>query len=166
MKARYLLIALVVVVVIIGGGLAILSANVDSFRPKIQSELQEKLNRPVNISQLGLRVFPLSIRVDGFSIGEDPSYHSPQPFAIASKVYVSAGLFSLITGNPKVEDVILDQPQIELIRNAQGKWNFSSLGSSSSSSGEQHEIHARQAADQRRAGGHYGCFASADAQYL
>jgi uncharacterized protein involved in outer membrane biogenesis len=135
MKARYLLIALVVVVLLVGGGLAVLSANVDRFRPKIQSELQTKLNRPVSIGHLGLRIFPLSIRVEGFSIGEDPSYRSAQPFAMASKVYVSAGLFSLITGNPKVEDVTLDQPQIELIRNAQGKWNFSTLGGSSSSSG-------------------------------
>lgn len=135
MKIRYFVVALVVIVVVIAIGIGLISANIDSFRPRIQAEMQEKLNRPVTLGHLGLRVIPLSIRVDGFSIGDDPSFHSAQPFATASKVYVSAGLFSLITGNPKVEDIVLDQPQIDLIRNAQGKWNFSSLGGASTSSG-------------------------------
>lgn len=134
MKIRYFVIALVVVVVILGGVLAYVAGNVDSFRPKIQAELQTKLNRPVTLGHLGLRVIPLAIRVDGFSIGDDASFGSARPFATAAKVYVSVGLFSLISGSPTVEDVMLDQPQIELIRNEQGKWNFSSLGGSSSTS--------------------------------
>ena len=31
-------------------------------------------------------------------------------------------------GNPEVKNIILDKPQIELIRNSAGVWNFSSLG--------------------------------------
>ena len=134
MKIRYVLIALAVVVVLLGAGFVYVSATIDNYRPKIQAELQQKLNRPVTLGHLGLRLIPLSIRIEGFSIGDDPSYGSAQPFAQASQVYVSASLFSLIGGSPQVEDVILDQPQIELIRNAQGKWNFSTLGGSSSSS--------------------------------
>jgi uncharacterized protein involved in outer membrane biogenesis len=132
---RILLIAVVAIVVILGGGIALLSSRVDSFRPKIQAELQQKLNRPVTLGHLGLQLFPLSIEVQGFTLGDDPSFASSQPFATASKVFVSAELFSLLSGNPQVNEVILDQPQIELIRNAQGKWNFSSLGNGSSSNG-------------------------------
>ena len=134
MKARYFLIALVVILLIAGGAVAYVSSNVDSFRPKIQAELQQKLKRPVTIGHLGLRLFPLSIKVEGFSIGDDPSFASAQPFALANQVFVSAGLFSLLSGNPQVKDIVLDQPQIELIRNAQGKWNFSTLGGSSGGS--------------------------------
>jgi AsmA protein len=132
---RYLLIALAAVVVIIAAGIAVLSGRVDSFRPKIQAELQDKLKRPVTLGHLGLKLFPLSIEIDGFSLGDDPAFASAQSFATASKVYVSAELFSLLGGNPQVKEVILDQPQIELIRNAAGKWNFSSLGGGTSSSG-------------------------------
>ncbi len=132
---RYLLITVAAVVVIVASGIAILSGRVDSFRPKIQAELQDKLKRPVTLGHLGLKLFPLSIEIDGFSLGDDPAFAPAQAFATASKVYVSAELFSLLGGNPQVKEVILDQPQIELIRNAAGKWNFSSLGGGSASGG-------------------------------
>ncbi len=132
---RYLLIAVVAIVVLVGAIFAFLSGRVDSFRPKIQAELQDKLKRPVMLGHLSLKLFPLSIEVDGFTLGDDPSFGSTAPFAAANKVFISAGLFSLLGGSPQVKDVTLDQPQIELIRNAQGKWNFSSLAGGSSSGG-------------------------------
>jgi uncharacterized protein involved in outer membrane biogenesis len=76
-----------------------------------------------------LRLLPFSVRVDGATIGESPAFHSGQPFAQASQVYVSVGLFSLIGGNPQVKAIELTQPHIEIIRNAQGVWNFSTIGS-------------------------------------
>ena len=42
----------------------------------------------------------------------------------------------MIRGNPEVKDLVLDKPQIELARNAAGVWNYSTLGSSSGSSGQ------------------------------
>jgi uncharacterized protein involved in outer membrane biogenesis len=89
----------------------------------------------VDIGHLSLRLLPLSIKVESLTIGDDPAFASGRPFAKAGQVFVSAGLFSLISGNPKVEDVTLEQPQIELIKNAAGKWNFSSLGGQSSNGG-------------------------------
>jgi AsmA protein len=125
------LIALVVVVVIAG---FIVAGRVDSYRPRVQAELQSKLNRPVTLGHLGLKLFPLSIRVDGLTIGEAPQFSTGRPFATANQVFVSASIFSLIRGNPEVKDLVLDKPQIELVRNPAGVWNYSSLGSSSSGS--------------------------------
>jgi AsmA protein len=135
MMKRYLLIAMVLVVVILGAGLAVLSGRVDSYRPRIQAELQEKLKRPVTLGHLGLKLFPLSIEIQGFTLGEDNGFASTHPFATADRVYVSAGLFSLLRGDPQVKQLILEQPRVELVRNAAGKWNFSSLGGGSQSSG-------------------------------
>ncbi len=106
--------------------------NVDKYRPRVQAEIQKKLDRPVTLGHLGVRLFPLSIRVDGLTIGEAPGFASPQPFATAKEVYVSASLISLVRGNPEVKDLNLDQPQIELIRNPAGVWNFSTLGGNTS----------------------------------
>jgi hypothetical protein len=125
------LIALVVVVVIAG---FIVAGRVDSYRPRVQAELQSKLNRPVTLGHLGLKLFPLSIRVDGLTIGEAPQFSTGRPFATANQVFVSASIFSLIRGNPEVKDLVLDKPQIELVRNPAGVWNYSSLGSSSAGS--------------------------------
>ena len=65
-------------------------AKVDSHRPKIQAELQEKLNRPVSLGHLSLKLFPLEIKVEGFSIGEAPTFPQGRPFATADAVFVSA----------------------------------------------------------------------------
>ena len=122
------LVALVVVVAV----LALLFIDVDKYRPRIQAELQAKLGRQVTLGHLHLHILPLSIRVDGLTIAEAPSFSSGRPFATAQNVSVSAGLLSLIRGNPDIKSVLLDRPQVELIRNASGVWNFSTLGAQNS----------------------------------
>ncbi|HEY1216178.1 MAG TPA: AsmA family protein [Bryobacteraceae bacterium] len=104
--------------------------NVNKYRPQIQAELQKKLNRPVTLGELSLRIIPFSIGVNGITIGEAPQFPSSRPFATADKVYASASLLSLLRGAPKLKDVTLDNPQIELIKNAQGVWNYSTIGQS------------------------------------
>jgi uncharacterized protein involved in outer membrane biogenesis len=118
-------IAIVVLIVVV---LAVILLNVDKYRPRVQAELQKKLDRPVTLGHLGLRLLPFSIRVDGLTIGEAPQFGSNRPFATAKQVYVSARLISLLRGNPEVKELNLDHPQIELIRNPAGVWNFSTIG--------------------------------------
>ena len=119
----------VVLLLVVGATLL----NVDHFRPKIQAELQTKLQRQVTLGQLHLRLIPLSLKVDSLTISESPAFSSSQPFATSQEVYASAGLFSLLSGNPKISELTLSKPHIELIRNAQGVWNFSTLGQSATS---------------------------------
>ncbi|MBV8553400.1 MAG: AsmA family protein [Acidobacteriaceae bacterium] len=104
--------------------------NVNKFRPRIQSEMQSKLNRPVTLGELHLHLFPLAIKVDGLTIAESPTFPSSRPFATAKEVYASASLMSLLHGEPQITDVTLDEPQIELIRNTAGIWNISILDGS------------------------------------
>lgn len=120
-------VAAIVILLVLGATLL----NVNRFRPRIQAELQAKLGRPVTLGELHLHLFPFAIKVDGLSIAESPAFPSSQPFATAQEVYASAGLLSLIHGNPKINDITLSQPHIELIRNPQGVWNYSTLGSPS-----------------------------------
>ncbi|MDQ2840758.1 MAG: AsmA family protein [Acidobacteriota bacterium] len=135
MRIRYIIITLVLLVVVLAAVVGLLAANVNKYRPRVQAELQQKLNRQVTIGNLGLRVIPLSIRADNVSIADAPAFADPRPFATARALYISVGLFSLIGGNPEVKDLTLDQPQIELIHNASGVWNYSTIGSSGSSGG-------------------------------
>jgi uncharacterized protein involved in outer membrane biogenesis len=130
MRLRTLVLAFLAVILVIAGAAAIFLGNIDRFRPRIQAEIQQKLNRPVSIGQLGLKLLPLQIKVDGLSIGESPAFPQGKPFATANEVFLSASLLSLLRGSPEVKSVVLDKPQIELIKNAAGVWNFSSLGGS------------------------------------
>lgn len=129
MRIRYIIIPVVALIVVGAAVLAYVAGNVDSYRPRVQAELQKKLGRQVTIGHLGLHLFPLSIRADGLTIAEAPDFHSSEPFATAKALYVSVGLFSLISGSPEVKNLILDKPQIELIHNSAGVWNFSTIGS-------------------------------------
>lgn len=128
MRIRTLLVALLAVVVVVAGAVGILLSRADGWRPRIQAELQAKLNRPVSIEHLSLKLLPLQIKLEGFKIGEAANFPQERPFATANTVFVSAGLLSILTGNPEVKNLTLDKPQVELIRNVAGVWNYSSLG--------------------------------------
>jgi AsmA protein len=130
-----LAIAVVTLVILLVLGASLL--NVDRFRPRVEAELQSKLDRAVKLGELHLHLFPFSIKADGLSIAEAANYPSPRPFATASEVFASADLMSLIKGAPQVKDLTLANPQIELIRNPEGAWNFSMLGHSAPSSSHQ-----------------------------
>lgn len=128
MRIRYIVIPVVVLIVAIVAVVAILAGNVDKYRPRVQAELQQKLDRQVTIGHLTLRLFPLSIRAENVTVTDSPAFQSPRPFATAKALYISVGLFSLLSGNPEVKELTLDQPQIELIHNSAGVWNFSTIG--------------------------------------
>src|SRR5947209_4717185 len=103
-----IVVAAIVILLVLGATLL----NVNRFKPRIQNELQAKLGRPVTLGDLHLHLLPFSIKVDGLSVGESPAFPSSHPFATAQEVYASAGLLSLIRGNPQINDITLSQPHI------------------------------------------------------
>ena len=80
---------------------------------------------------MSLGVFPLRVEVKDVTIGDDPSFGSKVPFAQVGELDVSIALLPLLSKNIEVESLELKQAKIEIIRNAQGIWNFSTAGSSS-----------------------------------
>ncbi|MBV9267237.1 MAG: AsmA family protein [Acidobacteriaceae bacterium] len=141
MRRLLIVLSIVVVVVVILLVLGASLLNVDHYRPRIEAQLQKTLNRPVTLGKLHLRLLPFSVTVDGLTIQESPAFPSSHPFATTKEVYISAGLLSLLRGEPDIKAVTLQQPQVELIRNSAGIWNVSDIGSknqqgSSSSSGQ------------------------------
>jgi uncharacterized protein involved in outer membrane biogenesis len=101
--------------------------NVEQYRGKIQAELQRRLNRPVSFGAMHLSLLPIAIQVDNAAIGEDPHFGTGK-FATVQRLDVHAKFFPLLHGDVEVSSVVLKQPHIELIRNAQGVWNFASIG--------------------------------------
>jgi uncharacterized protein involved in outer membrane biogenesis len=128
-KLGYVLLGLVVLLVIAALALPRL-VDVNSYRPRIQAELQQRLGRPVQLGTMHLRVLPLSIRVENIVIAEDPNYRTGRPFAQAPNLFVSARLWPLLHGSVEVSSLELERPAVELVRDAKGAWNFASLGQS------------------------------------
>src|SRR5580704_4974678 len=92
---RKLVIVVIVLVVIIVGALLALPhlIDVNQYRGQIQTELQQRLNRPVQLGELSLGVFPLRVEANNVTIGEDPSFHSNVPFAQVSQLAGRLELF-------------------------------------------------------------------------
>jgi uncharacterized protein involved in outer membrane biogenesis len=103
--------------------------DVNRYHDRIQAQLQQKLGRQVSLGKMHLKLIPFAFRVENAVIGEDPDFSKGNNFAQANELYVTAALMPLLHGDVQIKSLELRQPKIELIRNAEGVWNFSSLGS-------------------------------------
>ena len=101
--------------------------NVNSFRPRIESELSSTLGRRVTIGNLSLSILLGRVGVDNIAIADDPAFGTA-PFITAGRLKVGVELMPLIWSKQlKVTDITLEQPQITLLKTTTGKWNFSSI---------------------------------------
>src|SRR5215813_4168961 len=102
--------------------------DVNRYHARIQSELQKRLGRDVTLGEMKLKLLPPSLEVDNAVIAEDKSFNSTRPFAQTEKLAVSVQFWPLLRKELEVNSFELVRPHIEMIRNAQGVWNFASLG--------------------------------------
>jgi AsmA protein len=124
-------VAGIVVAVLIVIAIAVpLLVNVNSFRPQIESTLGTTLGRPVKVGNLSLGIFSGSVGADQLSIADDPKFSSA-PFIQAKSLQVGVELMPLIFSKQlNVTKIVIDHPDMTLLRNREGVWNFSSLGKS------------------------------------
>ncbi|MGO9083918.1 MAG: AsmA family protein [Candidatus Sulfotelmatobacter sp.] len=108
--------------------------NVNTFRPKLESELTDALGRQVKVGNLSLSLLSGGVTADDISIADDPEF-SKTPFVQAKALTVGVELIPLIFSKTlNVTDLTLNQPEINLVKSESGeKWNFSSLGAKSAS---------------------------------
>jgi len=125
------IIGIVVAVLIVVAIVVPFLVNVNAFRPQIESSLSSALGRPVKVGNLSLSIFSGSVEADQLSIADDPKFSSA-PFIQAKTLQVGVELLPLIFSKQlNVTHLRIEHPQIGLLRNREGVWNFSSLGSQS-----------------------------------
>jgi len=131
MKRALKIIGIVVAVILLVVIALPFLINVNSFRPKLESELSSALGRQVKVGNLSLSILSGSVSAEDLSISDDPAF-SKDPFIRAKALKVGVEVMPLIFSKIlHVTDVTLDRPEISLLRDAAGKWNFSSLGNKS-----------------------------------
>ena len=149
MKILKILGIVIAVIIVIAIALPFV-INVNMFRPQIQSELNAALGRQVSIGDLHLSILTGSVSVDDLAISDDPAF-SKQPFVRAKSLGVGVELIPLIFSKSlQVTDITLVQPQVSLLKNAAGRWNFSSLGNKSGPESAPHPAPAEKAAPPER----------------
>ena len=105
--------------------------NVNSFQPKIESELSNALGRKVEVGDLSLSIFGGRVSAANIRIADDPAF-STSPFLTAKSLKIGVELMPLIFSKQlNITGLTLDEPSIMLLSGPNGKWNFSSLAATS-----------------------------------
>src|SRR5882724_3073099 len=127
-KLRILLIAVVVIVVLLVAVPFLIPVN--KFRPTIEQTASDALGRKVSVGDLSLSLLSGSLTAKDLSVGDDPKF-SPSPFLTAQSLSVGVEVLPLIFSKTlNVTGITIDDPQVTLLRNPAGQWNYSSLGAS------------------------------------
>src|SRR5215471_4668931 len=108
--------------------------DVNRYRGTIQSDLANMLGRNVSLGEMHLSIFPPRFVVDDATITDDPTFNTQRPFVHVTQMGVSLKLLPLLQRSVEIDSLYLQRPMVELIRNREGKWNFSSLGGGTSRS--------------------------------
>ncbi len=133
MKALKWIAVVVVVLIIILFVLPFL-IPVNSFRPTIEAKASDALGRKVSLGNLSLSILSGSVGIDNLSVADDPKFNSG-PFLTAKSVKVGVELIPLIFSKQlNVTEISIVNPQVVMLKDPSGKWNFSSIGGNSSSS--------------------------------
>jgi len=85
---------------------------------------EEQLGRKVDFSGFGVSIFS-GITLEGFTIYEVDGQNS---FVSLEGLVLSPRILPLFTGRVVVDEVRLEKPRIVVVRNADGSFNFSSIG--------------------------------------
>jgi AsmA protein len=109
---------------------------VDKFRPTIQQKASQALGRQVEFGSLSLSLFSGSLSAENLSIGDDPKF-STSPFLTAKSLKVGVEIFPLIFSKTlNITGITIENPQVTLLHNPAGQWNYSSLGASAAKSAQ------------------------------
>jgi AsmA protein len=126
---------LAAIVILLVAALALLPVvvNPGKIRPVLERQLTAELGRPIEFTDLSFSVFSRSLVARDIRIADDPSFSS-SPFLTASELRFGVALRPLIFSHEvHLLSLRIESPQINLIRAADGRWNFSSIGQANSS---------------------------------
>src|ERR1700751_4642743 len=132
-KKMLTIVGVIVAVVLLV--ILILPSLIDAnrYKPEIQSKLGTALGRNVQIGNIKLSIFSGGVVVDDVAISDDPAFRNSQ-FLTAKELTVGVHLIPLIFSKQlEVESVTVKDPQVTLLRNSAGVWNYSSMGGASKS---------------------------------
>jgi len=131
-KLKWIGIAILVIILILFVLPFLIPVN--KFRPTIEQKASEALGRKVSVGDLSLSILRGSLGISDLSIGDDPKFNSG-PFLTAKEVRVGVELMPLIFSQQlNVTEISIVNPQVVMLKDPSGKWNFSSIGGSSTSS--------------------------------
>ncbi len=110
-----------------------LFVDADIFRPTIEQKISAAIGRPVTMGHLSFSLLSGSLVADNVAIADDPAFSSA-PFFQTKSLHIGVGTAALLfTRQLHISSFTAEAPQIQLIQQPDGTWNYASLGGKSSS---------------------------------
>ncbi len=103
------------------------SVHVRSYHAQIAGAIGSAMGRKVTVGDVVLRVLPQpGFDLDNVTIADDPAF-SAEPMITAGQVTASLRLSSLWRGRLEIAKLSFQEPSINLVRSADGRWNVEAL---------------------------------------
>lgn len=101
--------------------------NVNRFSRRIAGSISSSLGRPVTLDNVRMKLLPLpGFTIENFVVSEDPRF-GDEPVMRADVVYATLRWSSLWRGRLEVSTISLQEPHVNLVQNAEGKWNLEAI---------------------------------------
>ncbi len=125
-RKRVLMVACVLTVLLLAGVLPPL-ISVNRYRRQIAGSISASLGRPVHMDSVTLNLLPLpSVTLANFVVSEDPAFGS-EPVIRADSVRARIRVRSLWRRRVEFARITLEDPSVNLVHLADGRWNIESI---------------------------------------
>ena len=120
---------LTVLVTVVGAILALpFLIDLNKYQDQYKPLIEDALNRKVQLQDIRLTIWPrIGARVAGFAVLDDQAFGSG-PFTSLTSLDVGVKLMPLLSGKVEVEDIMLRDPVVTVIKNRNGVLNVSTIG--------------------------------------
>lgn len=96
-------------------------------RTRIVRSISLALGRPVDVGRVTLRLLPQpGFDLENFVVHEDPEFGA-EPVLQSADVVATVRVSSLLRGRLEIARLSLTEPSLNLVRNAEGRWNLEKL---------------------------------------
>jgi len=112
------------------GALAVMNLNslINRNRDYLLNQAQRALGRKVSVGEIEVTLWKgIGLRLKNFALSDDPHFHSGD-FIRAGDLQVNVKLLPLLRKELQIKRLILHDPVIEIVRDKEGKFNFSGIG--------------------------------------
>jgi AsmA protein len=134
MKGTLRIVVIVVVVLIVLVVIVPFLIPVDKFRPTIEEKASQALGRKVELGNLSLSLISGSLSAESISIGDDPKFSS-SAFLTAKSLKVGVEIMPLLFSKTlNVTGITIESPEVVLLHDPAGQWNYSTLGGAAAKS--------------------------------
>lgn len=132
---KIIIIVSILIVILVGlvvFALFSLNTLIDKNKGYLLSKVEESLGRDVSVEKFEVSPWDMGVKLMNFSVSDDHTF-SQEPFIQAQYLQVNLRLLPLLRKELSIDELILREPVIRVVRNENGEFNFESMGASEDS---------------------------------